>query len=94
MVVVSNLVGAFPPGVPQFDVSRSDFTGNIVDLLAEKTAVFASKGEARRMLKSNAVSLNKEKVQDSYEVGEGDLLNNRYLLVQKGKKNYFLLKVD
>ncbi|QTN37835.1 tyrosine--tRNA ligase [Cryomorphaceae bacterium] len=81
-------------GVPQFDVSRSEFAVNIVDLLAEKTSVFASKGEARRMLKSNAVSLNKEKVQDSYEVGEGDLLNNRYLLVQKGKKNYFLLKVD
>ena len=81
-------------GVPQFDIDRGALNDvNIVDLLAEVTGVFASKGEARRMLKSNAVSLNKEKVSDTVTVSSKDLLNDRYLLVQKGKKNYFLLVV-
>lgn len=79
-------------GVPQFEVERSVLAGlNVVDLLAEKTEIFASKGEARRMLKSNAVSLNKEKVAESVAVTADDLLNDRYLLVQKGKKNYYLI---
>jgi tyrosyl-tRNA synthetase len=65
----------------------------VVDFLAEKTNIFASKGEARRMLKDNGVSINKEKVKDAYEVSKEDLLNEKYILVQKGKKNYFLVKV-
>lgn len=79
-------------GVPQFELSRDELTDlKIVDLVAEKTEVFASKGEARRMLKSNAVSLNKEKVSEDTVVSTDDLLSGKYLLVQKGKKNYFLL---
>ena len=78
-------------GVPQFEVSSNDFDCGIVDFLAEKTQVFASKGEARRMLKSNAVSINKEKVNEEKQISSIDLISNKYILVQKGKKNYFLI---
>jgi len=82
-------------GVPQMDVSKSDIdTGiGVIDFLAEKTTIFGSKGEARRMLKDNGVSINKAKVKDDYQVGTKDLLNDKYILAQKGKKNYFLVKV-
>lgn len=82
-------------GVPQFDVDREVVTGKtgIIDFVAEKTDIFKSKGEARRMLKDNGVSVNKEKVKEDYELSENDLLNDKYVLVQKGKKNYFLVKV-
>ena len=80
-------------GVPQFEVSANDFDCGIVDFLAEKTQVFGSKGEARRMLKSNAVSINKEKVNEEKQISSTDLISNRYILVQKGKKNYFLIIV-
>ena len=81
-------------GVPQFEVSANDFDCGIVDFLAEKTQVFASKGEARRMLKSNAVSINKEKVNEEKQISRADLISNKYILVQKGKKNYFLIIVS
>ena len=82
-------------GVPQFDISKSDlvFGIQIIDLLAQKSQVFQSNGEARRMLQSNAVSINKLKVGADKVIGVDDLLNGKYILVQKGKKNYFLLKV-
>ena len=81
-------------GVPQFDVEKDQIINlNVVDLLAEKTQVFASKGEARRMLKDNGVSINKNKVKEDYTITENDLLNNKYILIQKGKKNYFLVLV-
>jgi tyrosyl-tRNA synthetase len=81
-------------GVPQFEVSMSSIEAGaqIVDLLAQQSQVFASNGEARRMLKSNAVSLNKLKVGEDKLVTTEDLLNEKYVLIQKGKKNYFLLK--
>ena len=80
-------------GVPQFEVSMTDLEKGIglVDFLAEKTAVFPSKGEARRMLKDGGVQLNKEKVSEDFTVTASLLLNNRYILVQKGKKNYYLV---
>ncbi len=80
-------------GVPQYSFSKDDLSSGIdvVDLLAEKTEVFPSKGEARRMLKSNAVAVNKNKVAEGRSIGTADLLNDKYVLVQKGKKNYFLL---
>ena len=78
-------------GVPQFEVSANDFDCGIVDFLAKKTQVFGSKGEARRMLKSNAVSINKEKVNEEKQISSADLISNKYILVQKGKKNYFLI---
>ena len=81
-------------GVPQFQVSLSSIESGvqIVDLLAQQSQVFASNGEARRMLKSNAVSVNKLKVGEDKLVTTEDLLNDKYVLIQKGKKNYFLLK--
>ncbi len=81
-------------GVPQFEIKAEDLAGGIVDLLAEKTQIFASKGEARRMLKSNAVSINKEKVGEGYTSSTNDLVNRKYILAQKGKKNYFLIIVS
>lgn len=82
-------------GVPQSEVSREVVNNKIgiIDFLADTTNIFASKGEARRMLKDNAVSVNKEKVKYVYEISEADLLNEKYILIQKGKKNYFLVKV-
>ena len=80
-------------GVPRFEISKSELEAGIglVDFLADKTAVFPSKGEARRMLKDGGVQLNKEKVSEDFIVTPGSLLNNRYILVQKGKKNYYLI---
>ena len=81
-------------GVPQFEVDKKQLTAgiNIVDLLAQKSKVFSSNGEARRMLNSNAVSVNKEKVSEEKHLTQSDLLNDKYVLIQKGKKNYYLLK--
>ncbi len=82
-------------GVPQVDVLRSEIeTGiPIVDFLGEKTMVTASKGEARRMLKEGSISVNKNKVDETTIINITNLINNKYILVQKGKKNYFLVKV-
>ena len=80
-------------GVPQFEISKADLDLGILDIVAEKTQIFASKGEARRMIKSNAVSINKEKITEDVQLSEKDLLNGKYLLAQKGKKNYFLIIV-
>ncbi len=83
-------------GVPQFEIAKSELeTGiGLVDFLAEKTSVFPSKGEAHRMLKDGGVQLNKEKVTEDFIVNTALLLNNRYILVQKGKKNYYLVKTS
>ena len=81
-------------GVPQFEVAKSDLEAGIkaVDLFTEKAAVFASKGEMRKLVQGGGVSLNKEKLAAfDQPVTAGDLLNGKYLLVQRGKKNYYLL---
>ena len=81
-------------GVPQFKVSREKIEAGIkaVDLFAEESAVFPSKGEMRKMAQGGGVSLNKEKLAAfDQEITVKDLLNDNYLLVQRGKKNYFLL---
>lgn len=82
-------------GVPQSEVNKGDIKAGIgvVDFLVEKTNIFKSNGEARRMLKDNGVSINKIKVKDNYQISDSDLLNGKYILAQKGKKNYFLVKV-
>jgi tyrosyl-tRNA synthetase len=82
-------------GVPQSEVNRQIVAEGIgiVDLLTEQTGIFPSKGEARRTLKENAVSINKEKVTEEFIVDGRCLLNDRYILVQKGKKNYFLVRI-
>lgn len=82
-------------GVPQSEVTKSEFEEGIglLDFLSQKSGAFKSNGEARRMLKDNAVSINKEKISEDYQIDNKDLLNNKYILVQKGKKNYFLVSV-
>ena len=81
-------------GVPQFEVPTSvlDETCGVVDFLAKHTQVFNSNGEARRMLKDNGVAINKTKVKEDKTVTKDDLLNGKYVLVQKGKKNYYIVK--
>ena len=81
-------------GVPQYVISLSELNAgiNIIDFLSGLTNIFPSKSEARRSLKENAVALNKEKVNDLFTVDTTSLLNNKYILVQKGKKNYYLVK--
>jgi len=84
-------------GVPQFKISGIDLqTGiKVVDLLAEKTLVFPSKGELRRTIQGNGLSINKEKVTDPELVINPEfLIDGKYILIQKGKKNYFLLVVE
>lgn len=81
-------------GVPQFEMNKANLGLEILEILAEKTKIFASKGEARRMIKSNAVSVNKEKITEDVQLSENDLLNGKYILAQKGKKNYFLIIVS
>lgn len=81
-------------GVPTFKVSKTDLEAGIpvLELLAAKTAVFPSKGEARKMVQQGGVSINKKKVTDPNAVITADeLLNGKYLLAQRGKKNYYLL---
>lgn len=83
-------------GVPQFEVSRTEIESgvNVVDLLAERTQVFPSKGEAKKMIQGGGVFLNKAKVEGlDLTVSIAHLLNNKYILAQRGKKNYYLLKI-
>jgi tyrosyl-tRNA synthetase len=80
-------------GVPQFQISKSDLDAgvSIIDFLAEKTQIFKSKGEARRALQGGGISINKTKVQENTLVSKSDLLNEKYILAQKGKKDYSLI---
>jgi tyrosyl-tRNA synthetase len=81
-------------GVPQFQVSKIELEKgiNVVDLLAEKTGVFPSKGELRRTIKGNGLSINKEKISDeTLQIDSGFLIGGKYILAQKGKKNYSLI---
>lgn len=80
-------------GVPQVELSIDILSQgiNLVDLLVEKSGIFPSKSEARRMLKDGGIQLNKQKLAEEITVDQSYLLNEKYLLVQKGKKNYYLL---
>ncbi|MAW96814.1 MULTISPECIES: tyrosine--tRNA ligase [unclassified Leeuwenhoekiella] len=82
-------------GVPQAEVSRGEIEAglDIVAALAEKTGFLQSNGEARRALKQNSISVNQEKVEDGYTVTTEDLINNRFVLLQRGKKNYFVIRI-
>ncbi len=81
-------------GVPTFDVTSSELPCNIIDFLSVKTSVFPSKGEARKMIQGNGVSLNKDKISDiNYNVSEADIIDGKYILAQKGKKNYFIINI-
>lgn len=84
-------------GVPQAEISKEDFdlTANVVELLSEKSngVIFASKGEARKMIQGGGVSINRGKINDPNEPVNYPLLQGKYLLVQKGKKQYFIISV-
>ncbi len=82
-------------GVPQAEISKSEIDNGLdmIAALAAKTGFLGSNGEARRELKQNAISVNKEKVKEDYLIRETDLINNKYVLLQRGKKNYFILVV-
>ncbi len=83
-------------GVPLFDVSRDEVRQgmDVISFLAEKTGIAKSKGEARRMLKEGSVSINKQKATEDNTVDASHLVNDRYVVVQRGKKNYFLVKAQ
>lgn len=82
-------------GVPQSEISRSELEEGIglLEFLSTKAGAFKSNGEARRMVKDNAVAINKTKITEDYQIGLNSLISDKYILVQKGKKNYFLVKV-
>jgi tyrosyl-tRNA synthetase len=84
-------------GLPQFTIARHEFSAgiNATDLLAEKTTVFPSKGEARKMISGGGVSVNKEKIADpALILTTENLINGTFLVAQKGKKNYFLIMAE
>jgi tyrosyl-tRNA synthetase len=82
-------------GVPASEVKKSEVLKGIpvVEFLSDKTGIFPSRSEVRRMLKEGGIFLNKEKITDAVVVTGSHLLNGKYILVQKGKKNYFLVRV-
>lgn len=82
-------------GVPQAEISRNVISEgiNIVDVLNEKSGFLKSNGEARRALAENSISVNKEKVTEEFQLTSKDLINNQFVLLQRGKKNYFVIMV-
>jgi tyrosyl-tRNA synthetase len=83
-------------GVPQSQVAMGELAAGIpmAEFLADKTQVFPSRGEARRMMKDGGVLINKSRVEDAQTVTDDMLIKGKYILVQKGKKNYFLVVVE
>lgn len=83
-------------GVPQAEISRNDFNEGLdmIAALSAKTNFLASNGEARRALAENSISVNKEKVNDSYKLTSDDLINDTYIIINKGKKNTYIIKVS
>lgn len=82
-------------GVPSFSLSTAELEEglSLVEFFAEKTAILSSNGEARRAIKENSLSINKEKVRADYMISSKDVLANNYILAQRGRKNYFLVEV-
>lgn len=83
-------------GVPQAEISKEEISEgiDIVTALAAKSGFLKSNGEARRALKENSISVNKEKVSEDYRIDRNDLINNQFILLQRGRRNYFILKVN
>lgn len=82
-------------GVPQAEISKEEFLEiNMIGALAAKTEFLSSNSEARRALKENAVSVNKEKVKEDYKLSTEDLINNKYVILNKGKKHTYIIKVS
>jgi tyrosyl-tRNA synthetase len=82
-------------GVPQAEIAKNEIEAglDIVTVLNEKTGFFKSNGEARRALTANSISVNKEKITEEYQLSTNDLINNQFVLLQSGKKNYFIVRV-
>lgn len=81
-------------GVPQKELAKEEVIGaNIVELLADQSGFLKSRGEARRDLTANAISVNKEKVTEGFVASENDLIDGKFILLQKGKKNYFVVVI-
>ena len=81
-------------GVPQAEISLKEIETciNIVEVLNNLTGFFKSNGEARRALTANSISVNKTKVTEDFALSTNDLINNQFILLQSGKKNYFVVK--
>ncbi|MBC3757010.1 tyrosine--tRNA ligase [Hyunsoonleella sp. SJ7] len=82
-------------GVPQTEIDKSEIDSglDVIGALAEKGGFLKSNGEARRALKENSISVNKEKVNETFKITKKDLINDKFVLLQRGKKNYFVLTV-
>ncbi len=89
-----NQLGEIFEGIPQAEVAFSEINAgiDIVSLLNEKTGFLASNGEARRALKENSISVNKEKITEDFVLKSDDLVGNKFVLLQRGKKNYFVIR--
>ena len=83
-------------GVPSFSIDKSALASglNLVEFFAEQTSIVASNGEAKRAIKENSLSINKEKVDEDKTITQDDVLSSGYILAQRGKKNYYLVKVS
>ncbi|MBO4565625.1 MAG: tyrosine--tRNA ligase [Bacteroidales bacterium] len=82
-------------GVPTFEIERAKLPLGILDALAVETAIFPSKGEARKMIQNNGFSVNKEKFTDfAGSLTEADIIDGKYILAQKGKKDYYIIKIN
>ncbi|MBQ0122441.1 MAG: tyrosine--tRNA ligase [Bacteroidales bacterium] len=82
-------------GVPQYAFQRSELPCDIVEMLSVRTDIFPSKGECRKLIQGNGLSINKVKISDTtLQLSADHLVNDKYILVQKGKKNYFILKFE
>ena len=81
-------------GVPQAEVEKAKIVAGLdmIGALAAETDFLPSNGEARRALKANSVSVNKEKVKEDYAITEADLINGKYVIINKGKKNTYIIK--
>ena len=82
-------------GVPQAEIALAELENglDIVTVLNDKTGFLKSNGEARRALTENSIAVNREKVTEDYQVTAQDLINNQFVLLQRGKKNYFIVRV-
>jgi tyrosyl-tRNA synthetase len=82
-------------GVPQAEIAKNEVEAglDIITVLNEKTGFFKSNGEARRALTANSISVNREKVKEDFVLTSNDLINDRFVLLQSGKKNYFVIRV-
>ena len=97
MKMEEKMVESVMEGVPHFSVSKEELSSSplLVDFLTEKAPVFNSKGELRKLIRNGGVSLNKQKVSDEQQtLSQDELIAGRYILIQRGKKNYYLLVAE